>query len=194
MEVYDLERDHIQPALAIAASELGSDYLTYDDFFSVIGSKDRFCKVAVYCNKVSGFSICQIFGPDEIDKVLALPESIEKDSLKKQDRIGLLSSISVSDEIKGKGIGSQLVDSCVKEFISRDVSVLCAMGWKDINGITNIDGILKHIGMIPSIEIRGYWNRFVRSSEGHDCPICGRPCSCSAVLYTRFLCYDNSFK
>ena len=187
ISILDIELDHIQSALAIAVSELGSDYLNEDDFFNVMGSENDFCKIAIYRDRVVGFSICQTFDPIKIDELLALPISDEKDSLEKRNRIGLLDSVSVSNEMKGIGIGSQLIDSCVEEFVSKGVDVICAMGWKDINGITNIDGLLKRIGMTPSLEIGGYWNRFVRSPYGHDCPVCGRPCHCSGVLYTRFL-------
>ena len=187
ISIHDIEQNHILSALEIAISELGSDYLSEEDFFDAMDSKSSFCKIAIYHDKVVGFSICQIFKPEKIDELLALPESAERDSLEKRNMIGLLDSVSVSDEMKGMGVGGQLIDSCIKEFISKGVDVICAMGWKDVNGITNIDSLLRRTGMTPSLEIGGYWNRFVRSPDGHDCPVCGRPCHCSGLLYTRFL-------
>jgi len=59
----------------------------------------------------------------------------------------------------------------------------CAMAWKSVDGTINIESILRRMGMTPHIEIPGYWNQMVDSPGGHDCPVCGRPCKCSAVLY-----------
>jgi len=66
---------------------------------------------------------------------------------------------------------------------SRSVDIICAMAWKSVDGTINIESILRRMGMTPQIEIPGYWNQMVNSPGGHDCPVCGRPCKCSAVLY-----------
>ena len=183
--IQDFRSEYIFSSLKLASIELGSDYLTEKDFLDVLNTDDGFCKVSVQNKIVSGFSICRIFGPDRIDEMLALPDCDERDVLMGFNTIGLLDSVAVAHEMKEKGIGSELIDACCKELVSRGAKVICAMAWKDVNGIANIERILVRTGMLPHMEIKGYWNRFVPSPEGHDCPICGRPCKCSAVLYLK---------
>ena len=183
--VHILSVSEIPSALTIAYTELGSDYLTKNDFLETLDADDSFCMVSTHDGTVSGFSICKIFGPDRMDEILALPDCDERDILMGFDTIGLLGSVAVAHEMKGKGIGGELLDACYKELVSRGAKVICAMAWKGVNGITNIEGILVRLGMLPHVEIKGYWNRFVPSPEGHACPICGRPCKCSAVLYLK---------
>ena len=185
MTIRDLRIVDISSALSIAFTELGSDYLTEQDFLDALNTNDSFCKISITDDIVSGFSICKIFGPDKIDEMLALPDCGERDALNTHRTIGLLDSVAVAQEMKGKGIGSELIDACCEELVARGADVLCAMAWKDVNGNANIGNLLKKTGMSPSIEIMGYWNRFVASLEGHDCPVCGRPCKCSAVLYMK---------
>jgi len=185
--IRDLKITDISSALNIAFAELGSDYLTEQDFLDALNTDGGFCKISITDNIVSGFSICKIFGPDKIDEMLALPNSDERNALSVHKTIGLLDSVAVAQEIKGKGVGSELISACCKELAARGADVLCAMAWKDVNGNANISDLLKKTGMSPSIEIRGYWNRFVTSPDGHDCPICGRPCRCSAVLYMKHI-------
>jgi len=187
MTIHNLTVNHIPIVLNIAATELGSDYLTEQDFLEVLDADDGFCMISITDNIVSGFSICKIFGPDKIDEMLALPDCGERNALNTHRTIGLLDSVAVAQEMKGKGIGSELIDVCCKELAARGADVLCAMAWKDVNGNANIGNLLKKTGMSPSIEIMGYWNRFVASPEGHDCPVCGRPCKCSAVLYMKLI-------
>jgi len=182
-----LSVSEIHSAFTIAYNELGSDYLTENDFLETLDTDDSFCMISTRKGIVSGFSICKIFGPDKIDEMLALPDCDEKNILMNFDTIGILDSVAVAQEMKGKGIGSELIDACCRELTARGTKIICAMAWKDIKGNVNIGSLLKKMGMLPSIEITGYWNRFVTSPGGHDCPVCGRPCKCSAVLYQRLI-------
>lgn len=185
IEIMDLKENQIPGALNISLTELGSDYLEKKDFLETIGNKTCFCKVALCDGEVAGFSICKIFGPDMVDEMLHLPDSPERDSLMKADRIGLLDSVSVSETAKGRGLGSMLAQACYDRFISENANVVCAMAWESVTGQINIGGILeKRLRMKSSLRIKGYWNEFVTSPNGHDCPVCGAPCKCFGKLYS----------
>ena len=183
----NLAEAEIPNALDVSRSELGSDYLSEKDFLETINSSSAFCKVVTYSRQFAGFAICQIFGSDLVEKMLHLPDSSEKDRFQNKERIGLFDSSAVIKEYQGLGLGTELLEACIKEFESRNTQIICAMGWKSIDGSINVDGILKKAGFSPSIEIPGYWNQMVDSPGGHDCPVCGRPCKCSAVLYYRYM-------
>ena len=181
--VQDLTIYDIPNALAVSVTELGTDYLSEKDFLEAIGSDSAFCKVVTYNRQFAGFGICQIFGPEKLGEMLHLPDSPEKRKLLSMGRIGLLDSVAVRRDLKGLGIGTGISAACLSEFELRNADVVCAMAWKSTDGTINIEGILRGMGMSPSLEIPGYWNMMVDPPGGHDCPVCGRPCRCSAVLY-----------
>ena len=183
----NLAEAEIPNALDVSRIELGSDYLSEKDFLETINSVSAFCKVITYNRQFAGFAICQIFGPMDIDRMLHIPDSIEKEKLLSKERIGLIDSTAINKDLQGLGLGTVLLEACLKEFRERNVNIICSMGWKSVDGTINVDGILKKMGMSPSIEIPGYWNQMVDSPGGHDCPVCGRPCKCSAVFYHMYL-------
>jgi ribosomal protein S18 acetylase RimI-like enzyme len=181
----DLTEADIPNALEVSFSELGTDYLAEKDFLETINSYSAFCKVVTYDRQFAGFAICQVFGPDKVDYMLRLPDSQERNDLLSKEKIGLFDSTAIRKDLRGLGLGTELSMACSAEFESRDVDLICAMAWKSIDGTINVEGILRKMGMTPKLEIPGYWNGMVDSPGGHDCPVCGRPCKCSAVLYYR---------
>ncbi|MDR1404912.1 MAG: GNAT family N-acetyltransferase [Candidatus Methanoplasma sp.] len=181
----NLAANEIQNALDVSKSELGDDYLTEKNFLETINSQSAFCKVVTYNRQFAGFAMCQVFGPEKIDEVLRLPDSPEKKDLLSKGKIGLLDSIAVRKDMQNNGMGIELSEACLKEFEARGVDTVCAMAWKNTGGEINIEGILRRMGMKSGPEIPGYWNYMVDSPGGHDCPVCGRPCKCSAVFYGR---------
>lgn len=178
-----LEPGDIPSVLGVSLEELGSDYLSASDFEDAIESGGQFCLVARLDGVPVGFAICKLFGPEDVDDALRLPDCPERDSLLSKSKIGLLDSVAVSDRVKGKGAGTALSAACMERFIEEEVESVTAMAWEDYTGHSNIAPILLRMGLSPSIAIKGYWNQFVSSPEGHDCPMCGAPCRCFGRLY-----------
>lgn len=186
MTEYRLIREEdIKDALAISLTQLGSDYLDENDFKDAMSSDDQFCMIASVDGKVAGFAICQVFGPDREPELLKLPDCPERDVVMSTGLIGLLDSVAVSPDFKGRGVGTEMCNECVREMKSRGCGMVCAMAWKSYLGKTNIGGILTKMGLRETIAIQGYWNTMVDSPEGHDCPICGAPCKCYGVFWYR---------
>ena len=114
-----------------------------------------------------------------------LPDCPERDVVMSTPLTGLLDSVAVSADFKGKGIGTELSRRCVDEMKARGCGIVCAMAWKNILGVTNIAKVLERLGLKETVAIQGYWNQMVDSPEGHDCPICGAPCRCWGVFWYR---------
>jgi hypothetical protein len=185
--ITDISEDLLDGVLAISHTELGIDYQDKNDFLECVNNPDRICKVALVGGKVAGFSICKMFGPDEVDEILKLPDCDDRTRLMSLKRIGLFDSMSIDDSIKGRGIGTKLGDVCLDGMLDDGVQALCGMAWKSINGTTNAKRLLEKMGLSESISIQGYWNKMVSSPEGHHCPHCGAPCRCFGVLYVKYL-------
>ena len=128
-----------------------------------------------------------------------LPDCPERDLVMSTSLTGLLDSVAVSADFKGKGIGTELGRRCIEEMRARGCGIVCAMAWKNIHGVTNIAKVLErlglretvaiqgywNLGLRETVAIQGYWNQMVDSPEGHDCPICGAPCRCWGVFWYR---------
>lgn len=186
-----LRRDDVSQALEISLVELGSDYLSEKDFIDAIDSDTQFCMVSEDDGRITGFSICRVFGPSEEPEVLGLPDCHERDAVMSHEVCGIVDSVSVDDSVKGKGAGSAMVEASFRELASRGCTLICAMAWKSVSGRTNIAGILRRLGMRETVAIEGYWNRMVSSPEGHDCPECGAPCHCFGVFWYTEAPFDN---
>lgn len=179
----DLEVCDIPSVLAVSLEELGSDYLSVSDFEDAIDADDVFCLVARMDGEAVGFAVCRLFGPEGVDEALRLPDCPERAALMSKKRIGLLDSVAVSCAAKGMGAGTALAEACVDRFRKEGADAVTAMAWEDYTGHSNIAPILLRMGLSPSIAIKGYWNQFVDSPEGHRCPMCGAPCRCFGRLY-----------
>ena len=175
--------NEIPIAIDVSKEELGEDYLAEKDFLETINTPSAFCKVITYNRQFAGFAICQVFGRDKVDKMLHLPDSPGKDKLLSKEKIGLFDAVAVSKAFRKLGLGTELFAACNSEFSTREVDAVCAMAWKSVDGTVSTEGILRRMDLTPQLEIPGYWNQMVDSPGGHDCPVCGRPCKCSAVLY-----------
>ena len=172
--------------MEISMAELGSDYLEDDDFLMTLTSKDDFCLVALDDDgEPIGFAISNVFGEEKVDPILHMPDGPERDEILTYDRIGYLASVAVLHSAKRKGAGKLLVAASEEEFDRRGVDVSCAMAWKSVDGTVNISKVVEGVGMKEVAEFQGYWNDPRAFPNGHDCPVCGNPCSCSAVYYLK---------
>ena len=180
-----LRTSDIPEAVEISKRQLGVDYLDDGDFEDAMSDSGQFCVVAEEGGRVAGFSICQVFGPELEGEKLMLPDCPERDLVMSTPLTGLLDSVAVSADFKGKGIGTELGRRCIEEMRARGCGIVCAMAWKNIHGVTNIAKVLERLGLRETVAIQGYWNLMVDSPEGHDCPICGAPCRCWGVFWYR---------
>ena len=180
-----LRASDIPEAVEISKRQLGVDYLDDGDFEDAMSDPGQFCVVVADGDRVAGFSICQVFGPELEGEKLMLPDCPERDLVMSTPKTGLLDSVAVSADFKGRGIGTELGRRCIEEMRARGCGIVCAMAWKNIHGVTNIAKVLERLGLRETVAIQGYWNLMVDSPEGHDCPICGAPCRCWGVFWYR---------
>ena len=180
-----LEETDVQEAVGISRVQLGVDYLDEGDFAEAMSDPGQFCIVAEVEGRVAGFAICQVFGPELESEKLMLPDCPERDVVMSTGLTGLLDSVAVSADFKGRGIGTELGRRCVEEMRRRGCGIVCAMAWKNIHGVTNIAKVLERLGLRETVAIQGYWNLMVDSPGGHDCPVCGAPCRCWGVFWYR---------
>ncbi len=184
--IRDIKVEDIPELTMVGRSQLGVDYISDEDFVDAMDDPHQFCLVAEKDGVPIGFAICREFGPEDEGNELALPDSPERDMVVQSDRIGLIDSVAVGEDAHGLGVGTAFCDSCTRIFSEDGCDLSISMAWVHFDGIEPIGGSLRRADFIRSdLVIEGYWNMWVDSEKGHQCPYCGAPCHCFAALWYR---------
>ncbi len=84
----------------------------------------------------------------------------------------------------GKGIGTELLSTCVTKLRKMGLNVLVMTGWKSEKGV-HIGSLAKKLGFEEILEIENFWYEDSKAN-GYRCPSCGEPpCECSAVVFIK---------
>ena len=100
-------------------------------------------------------------------------------------KVGLIRSLAVTPTLRGRGVGTQLVDGVIEWYRALGVSAALCIGWKTAHGC-HIDGVMQTTRFVASEEIPAFWTAD-SEARGYSCPACGHPCACSAVVYLQRL-------
>lgn len=191
--IRELRAGDVDALVPIGKDRLGIDYIGREDFDEVLSDGDQFCLVPVMDDVPIGFAICREFGPGREQAELDLPDSPQRDLVLGSGRIGLVDSVSIADGYGGHGYGTMLVEACLDRMRADGCDLSVSMAWVHPDGVEPIAKALRGAGFIRSdLVIRGYWNEWVASAEGHHCPICGAPCRCSGAFWSR--CIGRSWR
>lgn len=97
--------------------------------------------------------------------------------------LGIIQTLAVHPDFQGCGIGSALLNEAIDRLMNRGLKRFISLAWKSSSGI-NIKSLLERSGFKPIVEIEEFWTDDSLKS-GFECPECGHPCKCAAVLYKR---------
>ena len=168
--------------LRISDNELGKDYFTVQDLdFFADNTKTSFCKVAKYNNRIVGFAMSIVLTHDELLEYLKLDSKDLPPFIMASEKICVIKTVAVDNKCQRMGIGYKLVESLLKECKKNNIHDYASVAWKSSNG-TNIKGVLESFNFSAYKEIPDYWTED-SIKEGFQCPVCGNPCHCSAIMY-----------
>lgn len=189
IKIVDLERKHIPAIIRIGDEEIGKDFVETPILENYLNKQDVFVgKVAIDTeNKtVVGFIFSYIIDKAALIELFNNNENKIPRELLFSDSYAYLKSTAVDKNYKGQSIGTQLVEATIEGFRALNVSALFSTAWKSSLG-TNMQGIFEALKFNKAYEIKDYWKEDSIAKNYH-CPVCGAPpCTCSAVIYARFL-------
>lgn len=184
ISITDAAESDIPHIIDISDTELGKDYLNDEDLKGFFAASDCILRVAKKGGKeIVGFSFSYYAPPEAIGEKMRWENMPKK--FQYSTRIGVLKTVAVRSKHKGMGIGNSLVVDAQSELGKKGVPSILTVAWKSDLGI-NISGIMSKNGFVPNCEIEAYWRKDSIVS-GYDCPVCGNPCHCSAVIYVKTL-------
>ena len=181
--IRDAEARDLPRILEISDSELGENYLGGQIESELVSGNTIFRVAESLRDGIVGFSYSYISTGIEIkqkSKIKSLPKSIELSS-----KIALLKTIAVSGKMAGKGIGSSLMRDTFEKFKNLGVESVCCVAWKSSKGI-NIGGLMSLFKFTKFKELNNFWKQD-SLTQNYYCLECGKPCLCSAVIFTKTL-------
>lgn len=136
-------------------------------------------------SEIIGFSVGAVMDQDALRSYLNVSASELPDGLRHSEAVGVVRTIAVRDGFEQRGVGTAIVEDCIDECLERDATALCAIGWED-DGKVNIGGIMEHFEFDEADRLPEYWHD-ESLEKGYHCENCGSPpCTCSAVLFTKY--------
>lgn len=101
------------------------------------------------------------------------------------ERIGYRQGLAIKPEYRGGDLADRMVEKGYYAFRRREATAILSIAWKSPEGCL-VASLLERHEFERLEEIERFW--FEDSQlYGYSCPNCGRPCSCSALIYLRRL-------
>lgn len=172
-------KEHHPEILSIAEVQLGAAYL---DASALRAGDGVHAVVALVENKVVGFCLGRIVPLknylDSNPRIRALGLA----GLLGTPTAGLISTVAVSPEHTGFGVGRHVVAACIELLMTSGAQALMMTAWKSKKGV-HIEKLAAHFGFVSSAELRDYWLEDSLKA-GYCCASCGPPpCKCSAIFF-----------
>jgi len=179
------EQDLTQ-ALSVLGDALGRRYISKDELRTYAGGEEG--RHALVAQQESGPIVGAATGLllDHDQFVDLLPEDMRlaaEDVLPNLDYqcLGILKSIAVTTGAEGRGIGTSLAQGIVQRLWDEGATYIVAIGWTDAAGC-HIKGVLEGLGFKQVGLLENFWTNDSKSKD-YDCPSCGQPCTCAAMLF-----------
>lgn len=178
----DVEQEQeLTESLAVLAHALGDRYVSRDDVREVATSSSGVALIATDPNgDILGVCLGEVLDDDEVGRYRAelrqharLPGGF--DAL----RIGRLSTVAVKPRARGYGVAARLASACLEGLRGQGCGAVLAVSWVHEGDTSH--GVLAAAGFEQLVEIERYW-RSDSIDRDYDCPTCGNPCACNAIL------------
>lgn len=176
-EITDKQEDWLKDqVIAIANSQLGKGYLLLGDLDNYIENNKHSVLVEFAGDEVKGFCLVSVLSFAEAANKLRKSVNID-------EPIGYISMVATLEKHKREGIASKLVEAGVEFLKGKSCKSLVIVTWK--SPISNaMQNLVEKLKFQREFKVDNYW--YMSSlQEGYECPECGNPCRCSAIIYKK---------
>lgn len=173
---------------ALLGEALGDQYVTAGEVRRLIEDDESECLIATTSvdDSLVGVVTGSLIAGPELES--ALPVGQENllhrvPAARHAERVGLIRSVAVHPSAEGRGTATLLVGGMMRVLKELNADILLCIGWKPADGC-HIAGVLTVSGFAPVLEVDDFWLLDSQAAE-YDCPSCGNPCRCAAVVFAR---------
>lgn len=175
--------DHDLPqVMALSAQTLGDGYLAgqrpYASALAQLTAKRD--------GRVLGFSLGYLAEKRRYKDVLKQQVSCTPPLLSSADgrgSLGVIQTVGVARDCQRQGLGTRLVSETTNALLGLEASAIIVIAWK-ARGVVALDAVLARNRYAPLLSLPRFWHQ-ESLRMGYQCPVCGHPCRCDAVLYLR---------
>lgn len=180
--------DDVKAIVKLSDINFGKAYLSTENINLFVEHTETAVYVAENKKALIGFGIFHLIMQWEIINYLGNSLGNKFVNFNPQDRIFLIKSLAIKPEYRRKGIGKNLVRKAMKEKFSGDQ--LLSIVWESKEN-TAMEKLCKSLGMKFWYKAENFW--LMDSSEkNYNCPVCGNPCMCNALIYKKTNAYLNA--
>ncbi len=176
----DIDAKDIKEIQNIADLAFGIGYFNVN---SIIKENNK--DVFIYFEKateIKGFIYYSVLSKKRMQDIVMQHDILWTESEK--DKYGLLKTVAVSQKYQHKGIGNRLLEYAVCHMHQNKIKHISTIVWKQSPNKTALEKILLKKNFTLQYEIQDFWKEDSIQHK-YDCPVCGNPCSCSALIYMK---------
>lgn len=174
------QKNDVCDILQISDVQLGKNYLTSAYLYKSLEHKNEAIHIVTSHNRVLGFLHYErVIENDFVSTYLTQCKSVDDIS----DKIVVnIKHAAIHPDFSGKGIGNSLFSYVLNEVIEPSLRVY-SLAWSSKDEVF-VAPILVRNGFKPVCKIHSYWYK-ESVNKKYQCPICGNPCSCDAVVFRK---------
>ena len=180
MKITSATNKHIKRIIEIADQTLGQNYMN-PNLSNKLHEDTSFIRVALINGKdVVGFCYSYITTGEQMAEAFSSNKNSKATS---SSHVGVIKTIAINPQNMKQGIATALIKDSINVMQLMQVKIIICTAWKREHG-PHLNGLLLQQGFQVIDEIPNYWKADSLKAK-YDCPICGNPCCCKAVIYLR---------
>lgn len=171
-------------ALAILGWSLGDRYIDREGLKGFVGSSSECIAVtAAVGREIVGVHLSEVMQPDDVTRLEDQVRAAGTPNNLDCHRVGLLKSLAVKTNARGRGVGTWLTLNSIDYFKSHGCTLVAALSWES-GSEQSSRRMLEACGFEQMALMPDYWKQ-ESIDKGYECPVCGVPCTCSATLLVK---------
>ncbi len=176
-KIRDIVNTDLPSVISIANEELGNNY------FEGVLNNEKIDNLSILRviekdnHEIAGFCYAYLAPPESLDGILT--------PLSSGLKTAILKTIAIKNRYKNTGLGKTMIDDMIRELELIHTQIIISTVWyNQLNPAIRI--IMNNSDFKLHKEIPNYWTND-SIEKGYQCPVCGHPCICSAIIYYRLL-------
>lgn len=182
--IRDATKKDIKELKFISDVCIGENYITEEDFLSILNSEKSFLRVVVREDDIpASFMYSLVTSAKEAKALVHIPDDMQFMALSNADLVGIIKTAGTKSEYRRRGDFSFLAKDAQEIMTPLEPKVVISAGLRDPDGDIHIKGAMEKQNFKAITEIKSPW-----IDIDCPCPHCKKQfCICDAVIYGKYM-------